>query len=64
MAVNFNDRNNRLDIDRFKTVIMHEFGYLIDLPPICPDCIEAGCRFLDREIYNFMARRNRPYQHE
>ena len=105
----FLDENNRLDIDRFQTVVMHEFGHLIGLtpdgrknsymqlgthckngdimkqdmtgtgremtenrlrrkrmglPPICPDCIEAGCRFLDREIYNFMTKRNRPYQYE
>lgn len=99
----FIDRNNRLDIDRFQTVVMHEFGHLIGLtpngrrnsyeqlgthcangdimeqdmtgtgiamtqnrlrrksmglPPICPDCIDAGCRFLDREIYDFMMRSN------
>ena len=99
----FLDDNNRLDIDRFQTVVMHEFGHLIGLtpqgrknsyeqlgthcangdimeqdmsgtgiamtqnrlrrrsmglPPICPDCIEAGSRFLDMEIYNFMARNN------
>ena len=98
----FKDRNGNLDIERFKSVVMHEFGHLIGLtpngrkntyeqlgthcsngdimaqdmsgtgrkmtynrllrknmglPPICSDCIEAGCRFLDREIYNAASRR-------
>ncbi len=97
----FLDGNNHLDIDRFQSVVMHEFGHLIGLtpngrknsyqqlgthcsnhdimeqdmsgtarimtqnrlrrkhmglPPICPDCIEAGCRFLDREIYKAIIR--------
>lgn len=97
------NNDGSLNIDRFQTIVMHEFGHLIGLtpegrkntyeqlgthcsngdimaqdmsgtsiimtqnrlrrkrmglPPICSDCIEAGCRFLDNEIYQYMIRHN------
>ena len=60
----FVDNNNHLDIEGFKTVVMHEFGHMIDLTPngryntheqLGTHCLDEGCIMQQRLDGDFRA---------